>query len=87
MSKVAISAKDISELRARTSAGMSDCKAALQEAEGDMDKAVEILRKKGIAKAETRGGRSASQGLVVIASHVAGTDVAMVELNCETDFV
>ncbi len=87
MSKVAISAKDISELRARTSAGMMDCKAALEEAEGDMDKAVEILRRKGIAKAETRGGRSASQGLVVLASHVAGADVAMIELNCETDFV
>ena len=87
MSTMAISAKDISELRSRTSAGMSDCKAALQEAEGDMDKAVEILRKKGIAKAETRGGRSASQGLVVVASHVAGVDVAMIELNCETDFV
>lgn len=87
MSKVAISAKDISELRTRTSAGISDCKAALEEAQGDMDKAVEILRKKGIAKAETRGGRTASQGLVVVASHVAGVDVAMIELNCETDFV
>ncbi len=87
MSKVAISAKDISELRTRTSAGISDCKAALEEANGDMDKAVEILRKKGIAKAETRGGRTASQGLVVVASHVAGVDVAMIELNCETDFV
>lgn len=87
MSTMAISAKDISELRARTSAGISDCKAALQEANGDMDKAVEILRKKGIAKAEKRGGRSASQGLVVVASHLAGQDVAMIELNCETDFV
>ena len=87
MSKVAISAKDISELRTRTSAGISDCKAALEEAQGDMDKAVELLRKKGIAKAETRGGRTASQGLVVVASHVAGVDVAMIELNCETDFV
>jgi elongation factor Ts len=87
MTTKAISAKDISELRARTSAGMMDCKAALEEAQGDMDKAVEILRKKGIAKAETRGGRSASQGLVVVASHSAGADVAMIELNCETDFV
>lgn len=87
MTTKSISAKDISELRARTSAGITDCKAALEEAQGDMDKAVEILRKKGIAKAETRGGRSASQGLVVIASHQAGVDVAMVELNCETDFV
>ena len=82
-----VSAKDISELRVRTGAGMMDCKAALEEAQGDMDKAVELLRKKGIAKAETRGGRTASQGLVVIASHQAGADVAMIELNCETDFV
>lgn len=87
MSTKTISAKDISELRARTSAGIMDCKAALDEAQGNMDQAVEILRKKGIAKAEKRGGRSASQGLVVITSHDAGTDVAMVELNCETDFV
>ena len=87
MTAKAISAKEISELRARTSAGMMDCKAALDEAQGDMDKAVEILRKKGIAKAEKRGGRNASQGLVVIASHQAGHDVAMTELNCETDFV
>ena len=87
MTTKAVSAKDISELRARTSAGMMDCKAALEEAHGDMDKAVELLRKKGIAKAEKRGGRTASQGLVVISSHLAGTDVAMIELNCETDFV
>jgi elongation factor Ts len=87
MTKKTVSAKDISELRARTSAGMMDCKAALEEANGDMDLAAEILRKKGIAKAETRGGRTASQGLVVIASHLAGQDVAMIELNCETDFV
>ena len=87
MTTKAISAKDISELRARTGAGMMDCKAALDEAQGDMDKAVELLRKKGIAKAETRGGRTASQGLVVVASHLAGADVAMIELNCETDFV
>ncbi len=87
MTTKAVSAKDISELRARTGAGMMDCKAALEEAGGDMDRAVELLRKKGIAKAETRGGRTASQGLVVIASHQAGQDVAMLELDCETDFV
>ena len=63
MTTKTVTAKDISELRARTSAGMMDCKAALDEAQGDMDKAVEILRKKGIAKAEKRGGRNASQGL------------------------
>ena len=79
--------KDISELRARTGAGMMDCKAALEEAGGDMDLAVEILRKRGAAKADKRSGRSASQGLVVIASHQAGADVTMMELNCETDFV
>ena len=87
MSTMAISPKQISELRARTSAGMMDCKAALEEAGGDLDRAAEILRKKGIAKAEKRGGRTASQGLVVISAENLGTDLAMVELNCETDFV
>ena len=87
MTTKAVSAKDISELRARTGAGMMDCKAALEEAGGDMDRAVEILRARGITKAEQRGGRTASQGLVVIASHQAGQDVAMIELDCETDFV
>jgi elongation factor Ts len=66
---------------------MMDCKAALEEAGGDMDRAVDILRKKGQAKAEKRAGRSVSQGLVVIASGTEGADVTMLELNCETDFV
>jgi elongation factor Ts len=87
MTTMAITPKLISELRARTSAGMMDCKAALAEAEGNLDKAAEILRKKGIAKAETRGGRTASQGLVVISAENLGTDLAMIELDCETDFV
>jgi elongation factor Ts len=87
MSTKTVSPKQISELRARTGAGMMDCKAALEEAGGDLDKAVEILRKKGIAKAETRGGRTASQGLVVISAEDLGIDLAMVELDCETDFV
>jgi elongation factor Ts len=87
MTTKSISPKDISELRARTGAGMMDCKAALEEAGGDMDRAVEILRARGITRAEQRGGRTASQGLVVIASHLAGQDVAMIELDCETDFV
>ena len=64
-----------------------DCKAALEEAEGDMEKAAEILRKKGIAKAEKRAGRSASQGLVVIERRPPRQPAAMIELNCETDFV
>ncbi|MES2124651.1 MAG: translation elongation factor Ts [Gemmatimonadota bacterium] len=82
-----INTKDISELRARTGAGMMDCKKALEEANGDMSLASELLRKKGIAKAEKRAGRDASQGLVVIESAGDGSTAAMVELNCETDFV
>ena len=69
MASATISPKDVSELRARTGAGMMDCKRALEEAGGDMDKAAEILRKKGIAKAEKRAGRTASQGLVVSYIH------------------
>lgn len=85
MTTMAISTKDISELRARTGAGIGDCKNALVEANGDMDKAAEILRKKGIAKAEKRAGRTAQQGLVVV--HGGAGAAAMIELNCETDFV
>ena len=80
-----ISTKDIAELRARTGAGMMDCKKALEEARGDMSLAAEILRKKGIAKAEKRAGRDASQGLVII--ETVSSKGAMIELNCETDFV
>jgi elongation factor Ts len=82
-----ITTKEIAELRARTGAGIGDCKSALEEAQGDMDKAVEILRKKGIAKAEKRAGRGASEGLVVVDLSDDGSNGAMVELNCETDFV
>jgi elongation factor Ts len=82
-----ISAKMVAELRARTGAGMMDCKAALQEANGDLEKAGEILRKKGIAKAEKRSDRNASQGLIVIEIAPGHGDAAMIELNCETDFV
>jgi elongation factor Ts len=85
MNTMTISTKDIAELRARTGAGMMDCKKALEEANGDMSLAGEILRKKGIAKAEKRAGRDASQGLVIIET-VTGKG-AMIELNCETDFV
>jgi elongation factor Ts len=87
MASTTISTKDISELRARTGAGIGDCKKALEEANGDMDKAAEILRKKGIAKAEKRAGRAASQGVVVIELAADGSAGAMIELNCETDFV
>ncbi|MEP7227858.1 MAG: translation elongation factor Ts, partial [Gemmatimonadales bacterium] len=77
----------VSELRTRTGAGMMDCKRALEESAGDMDKASEILRKKGIAKAEKRTGKTASQGLVVSYIHHNAQVGVLVELNCETDFV
>jgi elongation factor Ts len=87
MASVTISPKDVSELRARTGAGMMDCKRALEESAGDMDKAAEILRKKGIAKAEKRVGRVASQGLVVSYIHHNQQVGVLLELNSETDFV
>ncbi|MFL5547004.1 MAG: translation elongation factor Ts, partial [Gemmatimonadales bacterium] len=87
MASVTISPKDVGELRARTGAGMMDCKRALEEAGGDMDKASEILRKKGIAKAEKRAGRVASQGLVVSYIHHNHQVGVLLEINSETDFV
>lgn len=87
MTTKTIAPKDVSELRARTGAGMMDCKKALEETGGDMDKAAEYLRKKGIAKAEKRAGRDAMQGLVFLNAAEDGDFGTMVELNCETDFV
>ncbi len=87
MTSVTISPKQVSELRARTGAGMMDCKRALEEAGGEMDRAAEILRKKGIAKAEKRAGRTAAQGLVTSYIHHNGQVGVLLELNCETDFV
>ena len=83
----AYTAKDVSELRQRTQAGMMDCKKALEENEGDMEKAVEWLRKKGISRGETRAGRAASEGKIVSIISDNGTVGAIVELNSETDFV
>ena len=83
----AITAKDVAELRARTGAGMMDCKRALEEANGAMDAAVDILRTKGIAKAEKRADRSASEGQVVTWTAPDGSAAAMIEINSETDFV
>lgn len=82
-----ITAKDIADLRARTGAGMMDCKKALEEAQGDMEKAIAILRTKGIAKAEKRAGRAASEGRIVAVAAPDGSSVALVEVNSETDFV
>ncbi len=77
----------IKKLRERTGAGMVDCKQALDEANGDLEKAVEILRKKGIAKAAKREGRETSQGLVKVAVNAENTKGYVLELNSETDFV
>jgi elongation factor Ts len=82
-----ITAADVKALRERTGAGMMDCKAALQEAAGDMDKAVEILRVKGQASAAKRGERVASEGVVESYIHAGGKIGVLVEVNCETDFV
>ena len=82
-----IAAKDVGELRARTGAGMMNCKKALQETDGDVDKAIEFLRKKGMASAEKRAGRTASEGVIGSYVHFHGKVAVMVELNCETDFV
>jgi len=82
-----ISAKEVSELRQRTGAGMMDCKKALEETKGDIDAAIELLRKSGAAKAEKRIGRTASEGLIGSYIHHNGKIGVLVEVNCETDFV
>ena len=83
----AYTAKDVSELRQRTQAGMRDCKKALEECGGDMDQAVEWLRKKGISRGESRAGRAASEGKIVSRVTTDGSTGVLVELNSETDFV
>ena len=85
MSKIA--AADVKALRERTGAGMMDCKAALAEADGDVDKAIEILRVKGQAQAAKRGERVASEGVVASYIHANGKIGVLVEVDCETDFV
>jgi len=82
-----IPAEQVKRLRDLTGAGMMDCKRALQEADGDLDKAQELLRMKGLASAQGRAGRSANQGLVESYVHFNNTVGALVEVNCETDFV
>ena len=82
-----ISASDVKALRDRTGAGMMDCKGALVEANGDVDKAIEILRVKGQAQAAKRGARTASEGVVQSYIHATGKIGVLVEINCETDFV
>jgi elongation factor Ts len=80
-------AKDVQELRQRTGAGMMECKKALEETKGNMESAIDLLRKKGIAKAEKRAGRAASEGKIVARVSADGKKGALVEVNSETDFV
>ena len=82
-----ISAKLVKELREKTGAGMMDCKKALQESDGDMTKAIEWLRQKGITSAEKKAGRVAAEGLIDSYIHTGGRIGVLVEVNCETDFV
>jgi elongation factor Ts len=84
---IAISAQDVKALRERTGAGIMDAKAALQEANGDIDRAIEILRVKGQASAAKRGERHAAEGVVSSYIHAGGKIGALVEVDCETDFV
>ena len=84
---MAISAKQVKELRDLTGAGMMDCKKALEETGGDLDKAVDLLRSRGAAKAAKREGKSASEGTIGTYVHHSGKVGVMVQLNCETDFV
>jgi len=82
-----ISAAMVKELRDKSGAGMMDCKAALAECDGDLEKAVDFLRKKGIATAAKRAGRATSEGTIQSYIHMGGKIGVMVEINCETDFV
>ncbi|HHT66080.1 MAG: translation elongation factor Ts [Caldicoprobacterales bacterium] len=82
-----ISASSVKELRELTGAGMMDCKRALQEADGNLEKAVEILREKGLSAAAKKAGRIAAEGIVESYIHMGGKIGVLVEVNCETDFV
>ncbi len=83
----AISATMVKQLREKTGAGMMDCKNALSECDGDMDKAVDFLRKKGLATAQKRAGRAMTEGIIQSYIHLGGKLGVLVEVNCETDFV
>lgn len=84
---MAITANDVKDLRERTGAGMMDCKKALVEADGNIEKAIEILREKGLAAAAKKAGRIAAEGIVDSYIHLGGRIGVLVEVNCETDFV
>jgi elongation factor Ts len=84
---MAISAKQVQELRERTGAGMMECKKALEETNGDMEKAIDVLRTKGAAKAAKRSGRETKEGAIGSYVHMGGRIAVLVEVGCETDFV
>lgn len=87
MSEIAISASAVAELRAKTSAGLMDCKKALAESKGNIEEAITWLRKKGVASAAKKAGREASEGLVEAYIHHGGRVGVLIEVNCESDFV
>lgn len=84
---MAVNASAVKELREKTGAGMLDCKKALEEANGDLTKAIEVLREKGLAAAANKAGRIATEGVVESYIHAGGRIGVLVEVNCETDFV
>ena len=84
---MAITTEQIKELRGATGAGILDCRKALEQANGDYEKAVDVLREKGLAKAAKRADKEASEGVIELYSHGNGRVGVMVEINCETDFV
>jgi len=84
---MSISAQQVKELREKTAAGMMDCKKALEECKGDMEKAIDWLRQKGLAKAAKKAGRSTEQGMIGSYVHSTGKIGVLVEIKCETDFV
>lgn len=84
---MAITAADVKDLRERTGAGMMDCKKALMECDGNMEKAIDFLREKGLAAAAKKAGRIAAEGIVDSYIHMGGRVGVLVEVNCETDFV
>jgi elongation factor Ts len=87
MTTTTITADQVKQLREKTGAGMMECKAALAEANGNMEEAITILRKRGLAQAAKRAGRTTAQGLISSYIHLGGKIGVLVEVNCETDFV
>src|SRR4030043_1349233 len=84
---MSVPAADVKKLRDMTGAGMMDCKAALQETNGDFEKAIDSLRKKGISLAQKREGKEANEGVIIAYIHPGNRLGVLVEINCETDFV